>query len=81
MEKKPTSFRNLKLVNPKIKYLSLGDEIMVEDELGFKKEVKIINMVLSNKSAGVSEPFEKDYITSVPFKYRKKPVVRNSLFP
>ena len=54
-----------------MKSLEVGDSLIVQ--IDGQKEERKLNMVLSNKSCGLEEPFSSDLSTWTEFKYQKKP--------
>eukprot|EP01035_Chromulina_nebulosa_P018466 gene18466-24176_t len=53
--------------------LSPGDAIMISHPTTLQEETKIVTMVLSNTSIGVSTAFSTDLISTTSFKYIKAP--------
>ena len=53
--------------------LSVGDAIIITHPTTMSDETKIVRMVLSNVSIGISSPFSTDLISSASFRYIKAP--------
>lgn len=53
--------------------LERGDTIIVYNEKEKEEEKRKVTMVLSNKSLGIDEAFNRDISISTPFKFQKKP--------
>ena len=53
--------------------LSVGDAIIVRHPTSFQDETKIVRMVLSNISIGISSAFSTDIISTTTFQYIKAP--------
>ena len=53
--------------------LTVGDAIIITHPVSLSEETKIIRMVLSNISIGISSPFSTDLISTTAFKYIKAP--------
>ena len=51
----------------------MGDAIIVSHPTSFKDETKIVRMVLSNISIGISSAFSSDIISTTGFRYIKAP--------
>ena len=53
--------------------LGVGDALIITHPISLSEETKIIRMVLSNISIGISSPFSTDLISTTSFKYIKAP--------
>ena len=53
--------------------LSVGDAIMVTHPTSLQQETKIVRMILSNVSMGISSSFSTDLISTTAFQYIKAP--------
>lgn len=53
--------------------LSPGDAILITHPTSYREETKIVRMVLSNISMGISSAFSTDLITTTSFKFIKAP--------
>eukprot|EP01031_Cornospumella_fuschlensis_P029331 gene29331-35407_t len=53
--------------------LSNGDAIIITHPTTLQEETKIVRMVLSNVSIGISSAFSTDLISTTPFRYIKAP--------
>ncbi|GMF29529.1 unnamed protein product [Phytophthora fragariaefolia] len=53
--------------------LSVGDAVVVQHPTSLREETRIVRMVLSDVSAGVSSAFSSDLVSSTPFQYIKAP--------
>lgn len=49
--------------------LTVGDAIMITHPTTLQEETKIVRMVLSNVSIGISSAFSTDLISTTPFRY------------
>lgn len=59
--------------------LSVGDAIIITHPTTMADETKIVRMVLSNVSIGISSPFSSDLISSTSFRYIKAPKDPNAV--
>mmetsp|Transcript_11821 Transcript_11821/g.16270 ORF Transcript_11821/g.16270 Transcript_11821/m.16270 type:complete len:214 (-) Transcript_11821:1411-2052(-) len=53
--------------------LSPGDAIIIVHPTSLQEETKVVRMVLSNVSIGISSSFSSDLISTTPFRYIKAP--------
>ncbi len=56
-----------------MKELSAGDAIIIQHPHTFEQETRIVTMVLSDISIGISSPFSSDLINGTKFEFIKKP--------
>lgn len=56
-----------------VSQLSVGDAIIVTHPTSLLEETKVVRMVLSNTSIGISSAFSSDLISTTPFRYIKAP--------
>ena len=57
--------------------LNIGDAIIITHPNTLTEETKIIRMILSNISMGISSPFSTDLISMLTFRYIKAPKEHN----
>jgi hypothetical protein len=53
--------------------LAPGDAIIITHPTSLQEETKIVRMVLSNMSIGISSAFSSDLVTTTSFRYIKAP--------
>eukprot|EP00347_Sterkiella_histriomuscorum_P023174 403335669 len=56
--------------------LDIGDFIIIEHPQTQAQERRKVNMVLSNRSCGIEEPFSEDLINKCDYLFQKKPKLR-----
>ena len=59
----------------------IGDKLIILNDETKEKEEREVTMVLSNKSLGIKEAFDRDIGTFTSFKYQKKPKVKEKEKP
>ena len=57
-----------------MKELTAGDAIIIFHPSSLIEETKIVRMVLSNSSIGISSAFSTDLISTTPFKYTENDI-------